>query len=170
LKKCLSCGKNIPRSVVINGNTHNLCNRKFCIECNPFKSGRKGNIKIEITFFGKECICNRCGKTYVYERGHGHSLQMCGSCYVTLRRQRYKEKCIELKGGKCILCGYNRSFRSLHFHHLYGKDFSIKESLVRFSNWEKVKEELEKCILVCANCHGEIHDGFVDISHLVGGE
>jgi predicted HNH restriction endonuclease len=67
-------------------------------------------------------------------------------------------------GGKCQICGYNRCFRSLTFHH---KDPSIKEDKVSFLINSKGKSaayaEAKKCVLVCSNCHGEIHDGIITI-------
>jgi len=76
-----------------------------------------------------------------------------------------KKKAVEEKGGKCILCGYNRCFRALHFHHV--NDFLKEVEISNCTSWEKTLEELEKCVLVCANCHAEIHSGIVDIEILV---
>lgn len=74
------------------------------------------------------------------------------------RARETKLKCVEYKGGKCILCGYNRCVFSLDFHHLNPeeKEFAISGNLKSF---ESLKSELDKCILVCRNCHGEIHAG-----------
>ena len=72
---------------------------------------------------------------------------------------------IEYKGGKCLICGYNRCNEALEFHHIdsHKKDFGIsKDGYTR--SWEKVKLELDKCICVCANCHREIHSGLIDLS------
>jgi transposase len=81
---------------------------------------------------------------------------------VKKRRRVLKEMAVEYKGGCCQQCGYNKCLDSLHFHHLNPneKDFGISQNGVTRS-WEKIKEELDKCILVCGNCHGEIHAGFI---------
>ena len=79
---------------------------------------------------------------------------------VTKRRQRLKEMAIEYKGRKCIFCGYSKCVDALDFHHLHEstKSFGIaKDGLTR--SWEKIKKELDKCILICSNCHREIHAG-----------
>ena len=77
-------------------------------------------------------------------------------------RKRTKQKLIEYKGGECELCGYKKCNRSLQFHHLnpIEKDFAISGKSLSF---EKLKQEVDKCILVCSNCHCEIHDGLVKI-------
>lgn len=73
-------------------------------------------------------------------------------------RQRAKEKAVNYLGGKCQNCGYNRSLRALSFHHCNPeeKDFNISSQCIA---WEAVVKELDKCVLVCSNCHMEIHDG-----------
>lgn len=70
---------------------------------------------------------------------------------------RIKEKSVEYKGGKCEVCGYDKCMRSLDFHHLdpNEKEFAIGSGDCKC--WDKIKNELDKCILVCKNCHGEIH-------------
>lgn len=76
---------------------------------------------------------------------------------VKNRRQATKEKAIEYKGGKCQKCGYNKCSWVFDFHHLdkNKKDFTLSSYLTL--SWEKIKKELDKCIMVCANCHREIH-------------
>jgi len=76
-----------------------------------------------------------------------------------------KRCAVRFMGGKCILCGYDRCLRSLHFHHLnpHEKDFDVSSK----STWNEVELELEKCVLLCANCHGEVHDGIVDHETLI---
>ena len=78
-------------------------------------------------------------------------------------RKKQKEIAVEYKGGKCIICGYNKCKRSLEFHHENGandKDFSVSKMFGNKS-LDLIKEELDKCILVCSNCHGEIHNNLI---------
>lgn len=74
-------------------------------------------------------------------------------------RQEMKAKAVAYKGGRCILCGYNKSNRALTFHHRdpSEKEFTIGSITVKA--WDFIKKELEKCDLLCYNCHMEIHDG-----------
>lgn len=67
---------------------------------------------------------------------------------------------VAYKGGKCQVCGYDKYIGALEFHHVdpEGKDFGISSKGYTHS-WDKVKEEIQKCVLVCANCHREIHAG-----------
>lgn len=76
---------------------------------------------------------------------------------VKSHRQKIKEKAIEYKGGKCEKCGYDKCKWVFDFHHLNPeeKDFGISRYSVLA--WEKVKKELDKCIMLCANCHRELH-------------
>lgn len=77
--------------------------------------------------------------------------------------QKTKLKAVEYKGGKCIVCGYNKSIRALQFHHLdpSQKNFGISGTTKSF---EKLKPELDKCVLLCSNCHAEVHDNLIDIN------
>jgi hypothetical protein len=78
---------------------------------------------------------------------------------VLKRRRKLKIMAVEYKGGKCCRCGYNRCVRALEFHHLNPaeKKFDFSRGLTR--SWETLRQELDKTILVCANCHREIECG-----------
>jgi len=75
---------------------------------------------------------------------------------VVTWRTRVKQKLVEYKGGKCEICGYNKCINCLSFHHLdpKEKDFQISGTTLSF---ERQKNEVDKCQLLCHNCHGEIH-------------
>jgi hypothetical protein len=73
-------------------------------------------------------------------------------------RRRMKVKAVAYLGGKCIKCGYDKCIRALGFHH---RDPEMK--LFRIGSgcpkrWELIKAELDKCDLLCANCHMEEED------------
>lgn len=82
---------------------------------------------------------------------------------VVKRRRRVKTLAIERKGGRCQICGYNKYQGALDLHHVNGsKEFGIAEKGYTRS-WEKIKAEVDKCILVCANCHCEIEGGITQL-------
>lgn len=82
---------------------------------------------------------------------------------VIKKRRKIKQFAIEYKGGKCKICGYDRCVAAMHFHHLDSSKKNFNISQYGYSrSWEKVRPEIDKCILVCANCHSEIHEGLID--------
>lgn len=101
--------------------------------------------------------CTECGRSYIYKRSGGGTTKVCNSCSVNKRRVGLKQKCVDYKGGKCVVCGYNKCNEALDFHHIdeSTKEFAISGSHAR--SWEKIRAELDKCALLCANCHREVH-------------
>lgn len=81
--------------------------------------------------------------------------------YARLKRRRRHLKVLAVicMGGKCTVCGYNKSYKALDFHHLNPemKDFSIS-SKPGGCSWASIKSEISKCVLLCSNCHREVHD------------
>lgn len=83
---------------------------------------------------------------------------------VAKRRRKIKMMVVEYKGGKCVICGYKKYVGAFDLHHIDGstKEFGLSmQGLTR--SWEKTKAEADKCVLVCANCHREIHAGLIEI-------
>jgi hypothetical protein len=79
---------------------------------------------------------------------------------VAKRRRKLKTMVVEYKGGKCMLCGYARCVWAFDLHHVdeQKKSFSMSvRGLTR--SWDRVRREADKCILLCANCHREVHAG-----------
>ena len=77
---------------------------------------------------------------------------------VRKRRKIVRFKALTYKGGRCQRCGYDRCMEALEFHPLTStkKDFGISSKGYTRS-WEKIRTELDKCVLLCANCHREVH-------------
>ena len=88
---------------------------------------------------------------------------------VIKRRRAIKQKAVEYMGGQCQICGYKRHQAALEFHHIDPKTKSFGIGGYGHSrSWERVKQELAKCLLVCANCHREIGIDFIKIpDHLL---
>lgn len=77
---------------------------------------------------------------------------------VTKRRRKLKILAVDYKGGKCEKCGYDKCIDALEFHHVdpANKDFSISHN-GNTRSWDETKTEIDKCIMLCANCHREEH-------------
>ncbi|MCD6402557.1 hypothetical protein J7L36_01765 [bacterium] len=87
---------------------------------------------------------------------------------VKKRRKKLKAMAVEYKGGKCAICGYNKCLDCLVFHRLNPeeKDFGLStKGLTR--SWEKIKRELDKCILLCVRCHCELHAGELQLPRAI---
>jgi len=133
----------------------------------------------------KERICKTCGllKPTRWTSSFGCSGEPeyrteCDDCYLAylrrtrklrqkeitlqsrIRRNKLKERCIAVMGGACIKCGYNKCTKALTFHHKDRKTKidAISVMIGRDISWEKLKEELYKCELICFNCHMEEED------------
>ena len=138
-------------------NCSNTCfaSRKYCSkEC--YRVG----IKAKKTSKDLEQIDHYCQNKTCNKQLTGTKTKWCSNtCNITQLRRDLKLQSIDYKGGCCSLCGYSKCVRALHFHHLdpKQKDFAIS-SCGHTKTWEKMKIELDKCILVCSNCHAELHD------------
>ena len=118
--------------------------------------------------------CDKHGDTeFAYyksgNKGHWKCLK-CQAEAVQKRRDKLKILAIAYKGGECQCCGYKKFVGALEFHHVNPseKDFGIAAKGYTRA-WEKVKEELDKCVLVCANCHRKIHEGITNCPELQEG-
>lgn len=80
---------------------------------------------------------------------------------VTRRHRRLKQILVAEFGGGCVVCGYNRVLGNLHFHHVDPRQKSFGVNMARGRSLAVYREEAEKCVLVCANCHGEIEAGLI---------
>jgi len=173
MKICKNCNKEFPTKIRIGEKNYGLYNRKFCLLCSPFKEHNTKDISKNIITEqnGKMYkICSVCkqnlefNKENYYMRNRGDYQPQCKSCgnKKTVENQRnVKLKSIEYMGGKCQFCGYSKCVNSLDFHHKDPLQKSFNISAGKCYNFDKLKLELDKCILVCRNCHGEIHGGLL---------
>jgi len=157
MPKCSKCAEDFPNRLNICGKIRILSSRKYCLKCSPFGGHNTKQIHEMKEAHKTNCVCTKCAKQFVYKRSKGGSTKICGSCSVSAFRKRRKQKALHhLGGASCSLCGYKASTRSLDFHH---KNPSIKSFTISnnyHKKWEILKEELDKCIVVCKNCHGEL--------------
>ena len=74
-----------------------------------------------------------------------------------MRWRRRKEKAVEYKGGKCTKCGFNDHAAALQFHHTNPEEKDANWGKIKGKSWDKIVEEIDKCVLLCANCHAIEH-------------
>lgn len=109
-------------------------------------------------------VCTKCKnngtKEDFYSKGPNRISSVCKKCankYFGLRWVKIKAKAVEYKGGKCETCGYCKYYGALQFHHISMVDKDVDWNKLRKRSWDKIIKELDKCMLLCANCHSEIH-------------
>lgn len=107
---------------------------------------------------GKEFIANIPNRQYCYECS---PQGLSSADTLRYKKRKLKHILIEAKGGKCQVCGYDKCEGALQFHHRNPKEkeFTLSTVNLNDSNFSlsKMLEEIDKCDLLCANCHAEIH-------------
>ena len=135
---------------------HVIDGKKMCGECKEYKP--LSEFEKTKNYFSSKCIS--CLKLYrsnykqrpkVKERTR--QFQNEEKRLWTLKQ---KQKAIDYKGGECQICGYSKCSSAFDFHHLNPAE---KEGPVSCRCFDNIKKELDKCVLVCARCHREIHAG-----------
>jgi predicted HNH restriction endonuclease len=77
-----------------------------------------------------------------------------------------RKQLLEILGCKCSQCGYDKHLSALTFHHLRDKKYNLTlREMASAIPMEKFISEVKKCIVLCENCHREIHnpDHIIDI-------
>lgn len=144
------CGATIPTTKVIDGKRRILKNRTKCLACVPFKFRPS-------TSDAEKSRKNRAKQQRYYAKVREH----LGTDPLSFRGGQRKAYLVSLLGGSCVLCGYARVERNLSFHHVLGKDFPLTVRAFR-APLDTILAEIVKCVVLCCNCHGEVHEGLHD--------
>ncbi|MFY9462002.1 MAG: hypothetical protein WAP51_02265 [Candidatus Sungiibacteriota bacterium] len=96
-------------------------------------------------------ICRLCNNKFKDYQKRGRS--RCGSCNTKIRRFRTKAAAIKYLGGKCAKCGWRGNQAAIQFHHKNPKEKDFIIGNVANKSWNSIQAEIQKCILLCANCH-----------------
>ena len=115
---------------------------KFCLQCRKLLTGRQSK------------YCSRqCKNIFLNQSLQSYEAQQ-------ERGRKRKLELIKLKGNQCETCGYNNNYSALEFHHREPVDKNFQLDLRSLSNikWEVILNEVEKCQLLCSNCHAEHHN------------
>lgn len=131
--------------------------------------------RVNLTYLGgfmEDVKCTRCACLYPNtelffymrkDRPGKFNYSECKKCFkarIANRAREQKAFCLEYKGGKCQECGYSKCIGALEFHHTdpSTKEFGIAKNFVCR---ERLIKELEKCKLLCSNCHREAHEAML---------
>lgn len=152
INQCIVCATSIKPS------------RKYCSLCY-----KEIYIKIKLKQPRKKALlvklCDVCNTEYpiynFYKNNSGkYYRSSCKDCFnkmIKTRQNSVKQQCVDYKGGKCQKCGYNKCIAALEFHHLDPREKDINISKIKLIDINKYTSELDKCILLCSNCHRETH-------------
>ena len=138
-----------------------VCNR--CKEAKPFSEFHKNKTKED----GMQPRCKLCVKASdaAYYIKHKQKIQPARAVYQRAVRRGVAGKIQQFKlASRCAVCGESEP-ACLDFHHLdpATKDFTIGEASSHGASWNKVKIEIAKCLVLCANCHRKVHVGVVQL-------
>ena len=151
MKKCRKCQKEFANRIKINGSIKILNKRKYCLECSPF--GKRNTRKLHLPQRDENTTknCPQCGKDFKWNKNN-----VCWTCRSFTRRKLSREKGIKYLGAKCKRCKI-KDTEVLTFHHLDRTTKYDNLSSLWHREWDIIKSELDKCELLCANCHMKLH-------------
>lgn len=170
IKICKKCKKEFNTQVKIDNRFYSSTTRSYCFECSPvgannsyclskndntYKTCKSCGDKLKRSEFYTSGTRTRNGKTSLC---FSVRCIKCTRLYIENRNRLIKQDLVDYKGGQCEKCGYNKCLSALEFHHKdpSQKDFEITSK--RGCSIDTVKKEVDKCLLVCSNCHKEIHE------------
>lgn len=153
-----SCGNT---GYVVQGNHLKDGRTSNCPKCRTQQRKEQCQTKMQIRkckICEKEFVPNNGARVYCYECSPE---QQDRASAITCIRRAIKKQLVKYKGGRCIRCGYNKTISALDFHHKDSqeKDFNLSDAYNRGCvDMKKLYQEVDKCDLLCANCHREVHD------------
>ena len=165
INKCVVCGKDFEAIK----STKKYCSKDCEKEMRRIRYAERKDNQIKsnkVNMPSKECLI--CGATFTPKSAAANQRSCCYDCMpegTQLRRGDFLAKIKLKRGGKCERCGYDRCIKALEFHHLdpTQKDFTISNDHFKLKD---AIEESKKCILVCANCHRELHDNLWSVEDM----
>ena len=158
---CKKCGSKFSCHLRINGVSKNLSSRKYCLECSPY--GLHNTVKLDSSVDKRKNrrnpVCAKCQKKFAINQKKG---SCCWTCLNRAARQKRTDKIKSVVGNSCWICGYDKSWKGIQFHHVIASQKKFNLSECNRHKWPEIEIEMKKCIVVCACCHAEIHDNLVE--------
>ena len=131
---------------------------RVCVVCNETKDCKwdRGVDASGNPTYRNRCI--DCHNSYARELRKKDGVGRRRDAGAIRRRRERKKRCVDYLGGKCCICGYNKTVKALTFHHTNPstKVLAIARSLDY--SWDTLQRELNECVLLCMNCHMEVED------------
>jgi 5-methylcytosine-specific restriction endonuclease McrA len=127
----------------------------------PPKTGRPARDEDPLV---KECRRHGLAPHGRYSGGGGTTRVRCKRCVaeaVTRRHRKVRALLVAEAGGRCAVCGYDRCLLNLQFHHVDPAAKALEMTAASGRSLAAYRAEAMKCVLVCANCHGEIEAGLI---------
>lgn len=175
---CDKCNKEYPSSIWIDGKRISLLGRRFCLECSPIGSN---NVRDLTKYIPGKRVCFKCKEikdisefytagTRGFKQNIEQNKKQYYQCYCkecskklsVIRQKKKKKICIEYLGNKCLGCGatlQTLNINAFSFHHRDPKEKSFEICRQLNLKWITLKNELDKCDLLCLNCHVTKYDG-----------
>lgn len=159
---CKKCNNNFPNRIIIDGKEKYLNSRSYCLICSPLGSDLGYDLRKRATdenyktLFNSldSLICPICEREFPRKRKCN---RVCSTCRMNYVRYVQRQKGIDILGGKCSNCD-EADCEVLQFHHKNPaeKEFTLSANWAN-KDWDKLEKEINKCELLCSNCHIKLH-------------
>ena len=139
---CKKCGNNFSNRITIDNINRVINKRVYCLECSPFNMHNTRQVHLPTR--------KKHDNQHVWQKK---------------ARIERKQELLDFRGGKCRICNYSTYTGALDFHHVKESDkrFILSKSILTCKSMEELKVEAKKTIILCRNCHAEVHAGLHEV-------
>lgn len=148
---CRKCGSEFKNRIKVNGSVKVLNRRKYCLECSPFGKRNTKRLHLPQRNESSKKHCPQCGKEFKWNKNN-----VCWTCRSYNRRKKNRNRAIDHLGSKCSNCKL-KDKDVLTFHHISKDSKYDNLSSLWHRKWSIIEKEINKCKILCANCHMKLH-------------